>query len=94
MLFRMAHWNRSALLPPLKYWRARTAEEKQEAWRSGMVPGLAAIPILLIVIVTLGSVVSDPPTWLVWVTTLLVIVPFGLWAELRSARKRQRRDSP
>lgn len=80
-------------LPPLRYWRARTAEEKQEAWRSGLLPGLVAIPILLIVILAVGSVVSDPPTWVVWVTTLLVISPIGFWAELRSARKRQQRDT-
>jgi hypothetical protein len=79
-------------LPPLRYWRARTAEEKQEAWRSGLLPGLVAIPILLIVILAVGSVVSDPPTWVGWVTTLLVIAPIGFWAELRLARKRQQRD--
>lgn len=89
----MAHSDRSGL-PPLKYWRARTAEEKQEAYKSGLLPGLVAFPIILIVIVALGSVVTDPPTWLIWVTTLLVIAPFAFWGELRSARKRQERDSP
>lgn len=80
-------------LPPLRYWRARTPQEKQEAYRSGIIPGLVAVPVLLIVVVAVGSVVTDPPTWLIWVTTVLVIVPFGFWGELRSARKRQRRHS-
>lgn len=86
----VAHRNGSGL-PPLRYWRARTREEKQEAWRSGLLPGVVAIPVLLIVILVVSTVVTDPPTWLIWVTTLLVFAPFGFWAELRSARKRQQR---
>ena len=88
----VAHRSGSGL-PPLRYWRARTPKEKQEAYRSGLIPGLVAVPVLLIVIVALSGLVTDPPTWLIWVTTLLVIAPFGFWGELRSARKRQQRDS-
>ena len=77
----------------MKYWRARTPEEKREASRAGLLPGLVAIPVLLVVIVALTSVASDPPTWVIWVTTLLVFAPFGFWGELRSARRRQQRDS-
>jgi hypothetical protein len=88
----MGHRDRSRL-PPLKYWRARTVTERYEAARSGLLPGLLMVPVVLIAVAALGSVVRDPPMWFLCVTTLLVIAPFGFWAELRSARKRQERDA-
>lgn len=80
-------------LPPLRYWRARTAEEKREATRSGLLQGLLAFPVVLVLVAGLAILFDDPPTWVIVVATLLVIAPFGYWAELRAARRRYQRDS-
>jgi hypothetical protein len=80
-------------LPPLRYWRARTDRDFKEADRSGLLVALVLAPVLIVVLIGVGSVLSDPPSWLITVVTLVVVAPFGFWGELRAARKRQERDS-
>jgi hypothetical protein len=60
-----------AKLPPRRYWRARTPDDRLRSRRAGLLPGLLGglliFAILVPVVLLTGG---EPPTWLVWAVAL------------------------
>lgn len=79
-------------LPPRRYWRARTWEDKVRSRREGALIALAAAFLLFAGLFLVSWVLGEVHRWLWYGATALEVVVVGFWLELRSARRRQAED--
>jgi hypothetical protein len=79
-------------LPPRRYWRARTPEDKIRSRREGVLIALGAAVALFAALILVSWALGRVHPWLWWGATAIEVVVVGLWLELRATRRRQAED--